>query len=270
MQKEHNRKFLLNILFIIVLIFVLAALFLTFISSKVEDIRAEKLYLLQQNKVLQTKIEKKTAFFEEIEDKIADIKVLIDADKYHDNKDIKNLLKTITPKQKSLIVKSIPSGYPSSSRRITSSFGYRMHPISHTKKFHHGLDFGGKIGTPVVATADGIVEFSGFNKGGYGNLVVIAHNFGFKTAYGHMLDNLPLKSGDFVKKGTVIGYLGNTGRSTGPHLHYEVKYIKRVLDPRHFVTLNSKSFDKIAQEENRVNWSALASGVFYQLSLNSF
>ncbi len=270
MQKQQNRKFLLNILSIIVLIFVLAALFLTFISSRLEDVRAEKLYLLQQNQILQQKIEKKKVFFEEIEDKIADIKVLIDEDRYHDNKDVKKLLRTITSKQKKLIINAIPSGYPSISRRVTSAFGYRIHPISHTRKFHHGLDFGGKLGTPIVATADGIIEFSGFNKGGYGNLVVIAHNFGFKTAYGHMLKNLPFKSGDFVKKGDIIGYLGNSGRSTGPHLHYEVKYIKRVLDPSHFVTLCVRNFDKTAILENRVNWNALANAVLNQLSLQTF
>ena len=270
MDKKKNQTLLLNILSIIVLIFILAALFLTLISSQVEDIRAEKLYLMQQNKVLQQNIKKKTLFFEEIEDKIADIKELIDKDKYHDNKDIKKLLKTITPQQKSIIVKSIPSGYPSTSRRVTSKFGYRIHPISQKKKFHHGLDFGGKPGTPIIATADGMVEFSGFNKGGYGNLVVIAHNFGFKTAYGHMQDNLTVKNGDFVKKGDVIGYLGNTGRSTGPHLHYEVKFIKRVLDPNHFILLSDKTFDIIAQKENRVNWNGLANAVLNQLSFNSF
>lgn len=270
MQKQQNRKFLLNILTVIVLIFILAALFLTFISSRVEEIRVEKLHLLQQNKILQQKIEKKKIFFEEIEDKIADIKVLIDQDKYHDNKDIKKLLRTITSKQKQFIVNSIPSGYPSRSRRVTSPFGYRIHPIHQTKKFHHGLDYGGKMGTPIVATADGMVEFSGFNKGGYGNLVVLSHNFGFKTAYGHMLDKLPFKSGDFVKKGDIIGYLGNSGRSTGPHLHYEVKFIKRVLDPSYFVVLTHQTFDKIAQSEKRVNWNALANAVLNQLSLNAF
>ena len=270
MQKQQNRKFLLNILTIIVLIFILAALFLTFISSRVEDIRVEKLQLLHQNKTLQFEIQKKKIFFEEIEDKIADIKVLIQQDKYHDNKDIKKLLSTITINQKQLIVNAIPSGYPSSSRRVTSPFGYRIHPIDKTKKFHHGLDFGGKMGTPIKATADGMVEFSGFNKGGYGNLVVLTHNFGFKTAYGHMVDKLPFKSGDFVKKGDIIGYLGSSGRSTGPHLHYEIKFIKRVLDPSHFVRLSVNNFDNIAEVENRVNWNALANAVLNQLSLNSF
>jgi murein DD-endopeptidase MepM/ murein hydrolase activator NlpD len=270
MQKQENRKFLLNILTIILLIFILAALFLTFISSRLEEIRNEKIALLEQNKILQKKIEKKKHFYEEIEDKIADIKVLIDKDRYHDNQDVKRLLKTITTKQKELIIQAIPSGYPSKARRITSSFGYRIHPISHDRKFHHGLDFGGKLGTPIVATADGIVEFAGFNKGGYGNLVVLSHNFGFKTAYGHMLDNLKVKSGAFVKKGEVIGYLGNSGISTGPHLHYEVKFIKRVLDPKNFIVLTDKSFDTIAMRENRVNWSALASAIFHQLSFQSF
>jgi len=269
MQKQENRKFLLNILTIIMLIFILAALFLTFISSKLEDMRVEKLHLVKQNSLLQKKIEKKKEFFEEIEDKIADIKVLIDEDKYHDNNDIKKLLRTITSKQKQLIINAIPSGYPSSSRRVTSPFGYRIHPIYHTKKFHHGLDYGGKMGIPIIATADGMIEFSGFNKGGYGNLVVISHNFGFKTAYGHMLDKLPFKSGDFVKKGDIIGYLGSSGRSTGPHLHYEVKFIKRVLNPSYFVALTEHTFDKIALSEKRVNWNALANAVLNQLTLNS-
>jgi murein DD-endopeptidase MepM/ murein hydrolase activator NlpD len=269
MEKRKNQKFLINLLSGIVLVFILAALFLTFISSRVEAMRVEKGQLIAQNKLLYTKIEEKKAFFEEIEDKIADIKVLIDKDRYHDNKNVKKLLATITPKQKTLIVNAIPSGYPSTSRRITSAFGYRIHPISHNKKFHHGLDFGGKLGTPIKATADGMVEYAEFNKGGYGNLVVIAHNFGFKTAYGHMLDDLKVKAGDFVKKGEVIGYLGNTGRSTGPHLHYEVKFIKRVLNPQNFVTLDKNHFDLIAKKENRVNWNALASAVLRQLTLNS-
>ena len=269
MQKHKNQKFLINLLSAIAIVFILAALFLTFISSRVESIRVEKVALMKQNKILHQKIKEKKAFFEEIEDKIADIKVLIDKDLYHDNKNVDKLLTTITPKQKALIVSAIPSGYPSSSRRVTSPFGYRMHPITHHKKFHHGLDFGGKLGTPIKATADGMVEYAEFNKGGYGNLVVIAHNFGFKTAYGHMQGSLQVKAGDFVKKGTVVGYLGNTGRSTGPHLHYEVKFIKRVLNPEHFVKLDKKHFDILAKKENRVNWNALANAVLQQLTLNS-
>ncbi len=268
MKRQKNQKFLINLLSIIALVFVFAALFLTFISSRVESIRVEKNRLLQQNEVLQNKIKEKKKFFDAIEDKIADIKVLIDQEHYHDNKDLSKLLTTISEKEKAMIVASIPSGYPSSSRRVTSKFGYRIHPISHTKKFHHGLDFGGKLGTPIKATASGIVEYAQFNEGGYGNLVVIDHNFGFKTAYGHMQKNLQVKAGAYVKKGDVIGYLGNTGRSTGPHLHYEVKFIKRVLDPNHFISLDVAHFDAIAKKENRVNWSALARGVLGQLVTN--
>lgn len=270
MHKQQNRKFLLNILSIIVLIFILAALFLTFISSRLEQIRHEKLQLLLQNQQLQKQIDDKKRFFSEIEDKIADIQILIDKDRYHDNKDVEKLLETMTKKQKRFIISAIPSGYPASCRRVTSTFGYRVHPILHKKKFHYGLDFGGKIGTPIHATADGMVEFAGFNKGGYGNLVVLSHNFGFKTAYGHMLKNLQVKSGDFVKKGEIIGFLGNSGRSTGPHLHYEIKFIKRALDPQNFVALDVKNFDSVAKRENRVNWSALSSAIFQDLSFHSF
>jgi murein DD-endopeptidase MepM/ murein hydrolase activator NlpD len=127
------------------------------------------------------------------------------------------------------------------------------------------LDFAGKLGIPIRATADGIIEFSGFNKGGYGNLVIIHHNFGFVTAYGHMTDNLQVKSGDFVKKGAVIGYLGNSGLSTGPHLHYEIKFIKRVLDPQCFVSLGQDNFASRALLEKKVNWSALIDAILSTL-----
>jgi len=241
-----------------------------FFSSKTVDIKHQEMQLAQKIKKLEANIAQKEHYYQNIKDNIEEMQELVGLHKRTQTYDVHKVLQKCTPIIKKLVLASLPTGYPSKSRRITSAFGYRIHPILHERKFHHGIDFGGHIGIPIQATADGIVEFAGYTKGGYGNLVIIDHSFGFQTLYGHMLRNLQVKKGDFVCKGDVIGYLGNTGRSTGPHLHYEVKYIKRVLDPRHFVTLNSKSFDKIAQEENRVNWSALASGVFYQLSLNSF
>jgi murein DD-endopeptidase MepM/ murein hydrolase activator NlpD len=211
--------------------------------------------------MLAQSIKKKKDEFEQIQDKIEDIEELIEQKGTNKKSNIKKLIANMDKKTKELIVNNIPNGYPSSSKRVTSSFGYRIHPIYKTKRFHHGLDFGGKIGTAIVATADGIVEYAEFNKGGYGNLVVISHNFGFKTAYGHMLDNLKVKKGDFVKKGDVIGYLGNTGLSTGPHLHYEVKYIKNVLNPKNFLTFYVKNFNKLLYNENKIAWDSLTRAI---------
>jgi murein DD-endopeptidase MepM/ murein hydrolase activator NlpD len=103
---------------------------------------------------------------------------------------------------------------------ITSTFGYRKSPFTGLRDFHHGLDIGAKIGTAVKSSADGKVTFAG-KQGPLGNLVIIDHGHGMLTRYGH-LNKISINRGDFVKRGEIIGEVGNTGRSTGSHLHYEV------------------------------------------------
>jgi murein DD-endopeptidase MepM/ murein hydrolase activator NlpD len=126
-----------------------------------------------------------------------------------------------------------PSGWPVRSGYITSKFGYRKHPIYRKAKFHAGVDFAGKRGAPVLATADGVVTFSGWQSG-YGRLVEIRHMDGLKTRYGHNQKNL-VKEGDMVKKGQTIAKLGSTGRSTGPHVHFEVRKNGAAVNPLKYV-----------------------------------
>jgi len=104
--------------------------------------------------------------------------------------------------------------------RITSYFGYRYHPILHFSRFHAGVDFGAGWGSPIVATADGQIVRAGW-AGGYGRQVRIAHGGGLATSYSHM-SSIVAEPGSFVLAGQVIGYVGSSGLSTGPHLHYEV------------------------------------------------
>ena len=115
--------------------------------------------------------------------------------------------------------------------RLTSPFGYRRHPLLKTLRLHSGVDFGGPIGTPIMASGNGTIEVAG-REGGYGNYVRIRHANGYKTAYGHMLRFAEgVAKGVKVRQGQVIGYLGNTGLSTGPHLHYEVLVNSRFTNP---------------------------------------
>jgi murein DD-endopeptidase MepM/ murein hydrolase activator NlpD len=115
--------------------------------------------------------------------------------------------------------------------RLTSGFGYRRHPLLKTLKLHSGVDWGGPIGTPIMAAGNGTIEVAG-REGGYGNYVRIRHANGYKTAYGHMLRFAEgISKGAKVRQGQVIGYLGNTGMSTGPHLHYEVLVNNRFTNP---------------------------------------
>lgn len=118
-------------------------------------------------------------------------------------------------------------------KRVASGFGSRIDPVYKTIKFHAGLDFAAPQGTPIYATADGRVTTAGNTGNGYGNHVEINHGFGYETLYGHMV-RVKVRSGQTVKRGEVIGWVGSTGKSTGPHLHYEVHKGGRPLDPIYF------------------------------------
>ncbi|MCE2757075.1 MAG: peptidoglycan DD-metalloendopeptidase family protein [Chitinophagaceae bacterium] len=139
-------------------------------------------------------------------------------------------------KNKERLLASTPAIQPLSNKdldRVSSGFGYRIDPLYKTVKFHPGLDFTAPQGTPVYATADGVIRVAGNLGNGYGNHIVIDHGYSYNTLYGHLY-RLKVKRGQAVKRGEVIGYVGNTGKSTGPHLHYEVIKGRKHLDPIYF------------------------------------
>jgi len=131
-------------------------------------------------------------------------------------------------------------------KRIASGFGYRIDPVYKTVKLHPGLDFTAPAGTPIYATADGAIEFAGNRGDGYGNCVIINHGFGYKTLYGHMY-RIKARGGQRVKRGEVIGWVGSTGKSTGPHCHYEVIKNGNKIDPIYFFynDLTPEQFDRL-------------------------
>lgn len=115
--------------------------------------------------------------------------------------------------------------------RRSSDFGSRIDPVTKKKNaFHSGIDIAAPKGTPVKASESGIVKFAGFHKGGYGNLIIIEHSKGFATYYGH-LSKIDAGQNEKIKKGSVIGAVGSTGRSTGPHLHFEIRRGDQAIDP---------------------------------------
>jgi len=139
-------------------------------------------------------------------------------------------------KDKEKLLASTPAIQPVSNKdlnRVASGFGYRIDPVYKTVKFHAGLDFSAPQGTPIYATADGRVTTAGNKSNGFGNHVIINHGFGYETLYGHMV-RVKVRNGQIVKRGEVIGWVGSTGKSTGPHLHYEVHKGGRNIDPIYF------------------------------------
>ena len=127
----------------------------------------------------------------------------------------------------------IPSGRPVQKLSLTSNFGVRSDPFNGGARMHKGVDIPGPVGTPIYATADGIVNRSGWASG-YGNLVQISHGHGMETRYGHMSKVL-VAANSYVRRGQVIGLMGSTGRSTGSHLHYEVRVDGQAINPIPFV-----------------------------------
>jgi murein DD-endopeptidase MepM/ murein hydrolase activator NlpD len=127
----------------------------------------------------------------------------------------------------------IPSVVPASVRSITSGFGYRHDPFNGRAAMHSGIDFKGAIGSPIFAAAEGRVTFAGL-RGGYGNAVEVTHANGMLTRYAH-LSRIDVRPGELVAAGATLGGLGSTGRSTGPHLHFEVRVNDRAVNPRPFL-----------------------------------
>lgn len=163
----------------------------------------------------------------------------------------------MSSQHRAVLMELIPNGSPIEYHGITSKFGYRIHPTLHKREFHRGSDMKAKLNTKVYAPADGIVEWSGYHKrSGYGRLVILEHAYGFKTYYGH-LNKTVVKSGQFVKKGTLIAYTGNSGMSNGPHLHYEIRFLYRNLNPFWFIKWTQKNYDEIFKKEKKVPWQSL-------------
>ena len=155
------------------------------------------------------------------------------------------------------LMQFIPSGSPVEYKGITSKFGYRIHPTLNRRELHRGLDMKAKMNTPVYATADGIVEWAGFHKrSGFGKLIILQHNYGFRAYFGH-LNKIVIKSGKFVKKGDLIAYTGNSGMSSGPHLHYEIRFIQRAVNPYEFVKWSVTNYKDIFEKEKKIPWQSL-------------
>ena len=165
-------------------------------------------------------------------------------------------------KNKELMLKSIPAIKPiredklRRSIRSLSRFGYRIHPIFKKRKFHAGIDFTCATGTPIIATGDGVIQKVSKRRSGYGNSITIDHGFGYKSLYAHM-SKIDVKRGQKVKRGQIIGYVGSTGTSTAPHLHYEVIHKNKKVNPIHYCMdgLSPKEYQELVEAASVANQS---------------
>jgi len=157
----------------------------------------------------------------------------------------------VLAREKGEMLRSIPAIQPVSNKdlkRTASGFGLRIHPIYKISKFHSGMDFTAPTGTDVYATGNGVVKTVKSQRRELGNHIIIDHGFGYQTVYAH-LDAFNVKEGQKVKRGDIIGFVGNTGLSTAPHLHYEVLLNNRYVDPAlyYFNDLTADEYDRMAE-----------------------
>lgn len=196
---------------------------------------------------------------------------------YENSKIVKNLTKRVDILSKQLIVQSnsldeivrlardkksmlasIPAIYPinKKSSRIASGFGYRQHPIYKKRHLHTGVDFSAPIGTKIYATGKGIILEVKNTPGGYGKHVIIKHGYNYKTLYGHM-HKIVVRKNQKIKRGELLGYVGSTGRSTGPHLHYEVIKNNEKVNPVYFYhnDLSTEEYQQVLEISSKENQS---------------
>ncbi|MCC7231880.1 MAG: peptidoglycan DD-metalloendopeptidase family protein [Bacteroidia bacterium] len=162
-------------------------------------------------------------------------------------------------KNKANMLSSIPAIMPVASKDLThvaSGYGMRVHPIYKTVKMHTGMDFTAPTGTEIYATGNGVVATVEYDGRGYGNNVIINHGYGYSTLYGHM-SRIAVKPGQKIKRGDLVGYVGNTGTSTGPHLHYEVRKNGNPVNPVNFYynDLTPEEYEKMLEISSQAGQS---------------
>ncbi len=219
---------------------------------------SEELKTLQQLKLdLESDLDERENRLSNVSDRLRDIEGILNVDS-EEPQELESRLDvaTLTSAVRRTMLQELPSGAPVTGARISSGFGRRVHPVTGRSTMHRGLDFAVNTGTKVYAPADGVVEVVRPSREGSGNFLKIQHAFGFSSSYSH-LHRFDVKQGEFVKKGQLIARSGNTGLSSGPHLHYEVRFVGRALDPRPFVDWDLDNFETIFEKEKGIRWEFL-------------
>jgi len=253
----------------VVLIFGIGAVVINSLSSKVDGLKSEKLELKKE-------IDNKEETLKAMDEQLDEVKNLIgikdekiyklEKKKEEEKKSekeqqerIKSGSRELTDLEYRYLTRLIPNGKPLKFSRISTGFGFRIHPVTKRKQLHSALDLVADIGTKIFAPADGVVVYAG-KKRFYGNFLLIRHGLGFSTAYGH-LHRIGVKNGDYVKKGQLVALSGNTGRSTGAHLHYEIRYLSKWVDPLYFMRWSRDYYKTTMDKSRAVSWDGLIQSV---------
>ena len=255
------KRIALYIVLVFVLIGSLTTFYIRYLLETTNEARELMSDLQRQNSMINEAKQASQLELERLEGKISELgeQYGVDLNTSLENatfvQDIEKIMLSVA--ETKALFEGIPNGDPTGGKgRISDHYGYRTHPVLHHRQMHAGLDFAMPVGTPIYATANGVVLSVGMQPG-YGHMVEIRHNFGFGTRYGHLNGKYLVKQGDFVRKGDIIAYSGNSGLSTGPHLHYEIRFISKPLNPINFVNWKQENYKDIFQKEGQIQWQSL-------------
>ena len=255
------KRIALYIVLVFVLIGVLTTFYVRYLLETTNEAKELMSDLQRQNSMINEAKQASQLELERLEGKISELgeQYGVDLNTSLENatfvQDIEKIMLSVA--ETKALFDGIPNGDPTGGKgRISDHYGYRTHPVLHHRQMHSGLDFAMPVGTPIYATANGVVLSAGMQPG-YGHMVEIRHNFGFGTRYGHLNGKYLVKQGDFVRKGDIIAYSGNSGLSTGPHLHYEIRFISKALNPINFVNWKQENYKDIFQKEGQIQWQSL-------------
>ena len=255
------KRIALYIVLVFVLIGVLTTFYVRYLLETTNEAKELMSDLQRQNSMINEAKQASQLELERLEGKISELgeQYGVDLNTSLENatfvQDIEKIMLSVA--ETKALFDGIPNGDPTGGQgRISDHYGYRTHPVLHHRQMHAGLDFAMPVGTPIYATANGVVLSAGIQPG-YGHMVEIRHNFGFGTRYGHLNGKYLVKQGDFVRKGDIIAYSGNSGLSTGPHLHYEIRFISKALNPINFVNWKQENYKDIFQKEGQIQWQSL-------------
>ena len=255
------KRIALYIVLVFVLIGVLTTFYVRYLLETTNEAKELMSDLQRQNSMINEAKQASQLELERLEGKISELgeQYGVDLNTSLENatfvQDIEKIMLSVA--ETKALFDGIPNGDPTGGQgRISDHYGYRTHPVLHHRQLHAGLDFAMPVGTPIYATANGVVLSAGMQPG-YGHMVEIRHNFGFGTRYGHLNGKYAVKQGDFVRKGDIIAYSGNSGLSTGPHLHYEIRFISKALNPINFVNWKQENYKDIFQKEGQIQWQSL-------------
>lgn len=235
--------------------------------SQLEDIEAQKqdLELLYQEQVQEThnlsqELEEKRDQVSILSKRVFDVESVLGlADENSiDENNLENRIDAaaIDSAVRATMFRMIPNDSPLNYLRVSSSYGRRTNPITGKRHTHTGIDLTCKRGEEIYAPADGVIETVRPSSKGYGNFLTLRHSFGFMSSYAH-LQRFKVRSGQFVSKGDLIATCGNSGNSTGPHLHYEVRFLGRALNPQYTMDWTPENFNYLFEKEKKVKWAPL-------------